>query len=259
MDILIVPDAHARKNVSNRRFTWLGKAIVDLKPDVLLCLGDWFDMPSLSSYDGSMLTGAKRQKLSFEGRRYTDDVGAGVEALDRLQQEFNKAAKARPRRMFLVGNHEDRVSRAFNNVPELAGVLSEKDFQLDSYGWETYPFLEPAEVGGFVAQHYFVSGLLGRPIGGESHARSLLMRTHESSIQGHTHLWDFHQHTTPRGIRKQAFVCGWFGDPTQKESYAAPSQHMWCGGVTLLQGVEKGAATSGFRFISTKELERAYG
>jgi len=259
MDILIVPDGHARKGVSNQRFTWLGRAAVDLKPDVLLCLGDLFDMPSLSSYDGSTLTGGGKSKLSFEGRRYTDDIAAGVEALDRIQTEFNKAGKTRPRRIFLTGNHEDRVSRATNNVSELMGVLSHKDFQLDGYGWETVPFLEPIDVGGFVTQHYFVSGLLGRPIGGETHARSLLVRTHESAIQGHTHLWDCHQHTTPRGIRKQAFVCGWFGDPGQKESYAAPSQHMWCGGLTLLRGVEKGCATGGFQFIPTKEIANEYG
>ena len=259
MDVLIVPDAHARKGVSNRRFTWLGRLIVDVKPDVVICLGDLFDMESLSSYDGSALTGNTRPKLSFEGRSYLDDIAAGADALDRVQTVLARAAKSRPRRVFVLGNHENRIERAVSNVRELSGTLSTRDLQLERYGWEPHAFLEPVDIAGFVVQHYFVSGLLGRPIGGETHARSLLMRTHESAIQGHTHLWDFHQHTTPRGQRKQAFVCGWYGDPEQKEAFAGASQHMWCGGVTLLKDVEKGCATGGFRFISTKEMQREYG
>jgi len=258
MNILVLPDAHARDGVSNRRFTWLGKLIVDLKPDVVLCLGDFFDMPSLSSYDGSLLTGSHRPTASFEGRRYIKDLEAGIEALDRIQIELNKAARARPRRIFLHGNHEDRVNRAANNAPELQGVLSLEDMQLKHYNWEENKFLDPVEVGGFVAQHYHVSGLMGRPIGGETHARNLILKTHESCIQGHSHLWDFHQHTSPRGQRKQAFVCGWFGDPLQKESYAGPAQVMWDSSVTLLKGVVNGVAVDGFEKITVAKMQKEY-
>ena len=49
--LLIIPDAHAEPNYDNDRFTWLGNLIFEEKPDVVVCLGDWFDMASLSSHD----------------------------------------------------------------------------------------------------------------------------------------------------------------------------------------------------------------
>ena len=58
--LLIIP-SH-----DNDRFTWLGNLIFEEKPDVVVCLGDWFDMASLSSHD--------KGKKSFEGRRYKQDV-----------------------------------------------------------------------------------------------------------------------------------------------------------------------------------------
>jgi len=42
--------------------TWAGQYAVDKKPDVIVHIGDHWDMPSLSHYD----KGTK----SFEGRRY---------------------------------------------------------------------------------------------------------------------------------------------------------------------------------------------
>ena len=44
-------------------------SIFEEKPDVVVCLGDWFDMASLSSHD--------KGKKSFEGRRYKQDVAVG--------------------------------------------------------------------------------------------------------------------------------------------------------------------------------------
>ena len=49
--LLIIPDAHAEPNYDNDRLTWLGNLIFEEKPDVVVCLGDWFDMASLSSHD----------------------------------------------------------------------------------------------------------------------------------------------------------------------------------------------------------------
>ena len=63
--LLIIPDAHAEPNYDNDRFTWLGSLIFEKKPDVVVCLGDWFDMASLSSHD--------KGKKSFEGRRYKQE------------------------------------------------------------------------------------------------------------------------------------------------------------------------------------------
>ena len=76
MDLLIIGDPHAHPDYDNKRFTALGKYILKTKPDIIVCLGDFADMPSLSSYD----KGTK----GFEGRRYKKDVNAVIDAQEKL-------------------------------------------------------------------------------------------------------------------------------------------------------------------------------
>ena len=59
---LVIPDSHAHPDYSNERYDWLAELILDIKPDVVIDIGDWFDMPSLCSYD--------RGTKGFEGRRF---------------------------------------------------------------------------------------------------------------------------------------------------------------------------------------------
>ena len=62
---LVVPDIHAHPDHNNDRADWLGKLILDIKPDVVVNIGDMWDMPSMSSYD----KGTK----GFYGRSYRKD------------------------------------------------------------------------------------------------------------------------------------------------------------------------------------------
>ena len=77
---LIIPDAHAMPNVSNERFTWLGKLVAEIQPDVIVDIGDWCDMESLCIYD--------KGKLQFEGRRYKKDVQCALDAKERFENEI---------------------------------------------------------------------------------------------------------------------------------------------------------------------------
>lgn len=72
---LIVPDSHVHPDHPNDRADWLGQFIKERKPDVVVNIGDTFDMPSLSSFD--------KGKVSFHGNSYEKDIEAGVEFLDR--------------------------------------------------------------------------------------------------------------------------------------------------------------------------------
>ena len=130
---LVIPDSHAHPDFNNERYTWLGKLIHDTKPDVVVDIGDWFDMPSLCSYD--------RGTKSFEGRSYKRDIEAGVDAQDRMFHEVRKHKKKLPRFVRTLGNHENRVNRAVELDRVLEGTISTKDFQSNEYGFEEYPFL----------------------------------------------------------------------------------------------------------------------
>jgi hypothetical protein len=248
-DILVIGDPHAKPGVSNRRFDWLGRYIADTAPKVVVNMGDLFDMESLSSYD--------KGKKSFEGRRYAKDIEAGNEALDRISRKI-KGMRKKPRLVSLIGNHEQRIMRACDEHPELDGKLGYHDFQFRENGHEVVDFLDPVVIAGFAFAHYFGSGLMMRPIGGENHAVTLLKTQFMSCVQGHTHLKAEAERTRADGQKIQGFVAGCYLDPDQKESYAGRANVMWYRGLLHLKDVENGYAAS-HAWIAIDSLRRQCG
>lgn len=228
---LIIPDSHAKPGVSNERYTWLGKFIVDTRPGVVVNIGDWADMPALSSYD--------KGKKDYEGRRYKKDIAAANDAIDRVEHELKKVkGRYSPRKVTLMGNHEERIGRAVSLSAELDGLISTDDISFKQAGWEVHDFLNMVTIHGITYSHYFTSGLMGRAVSGENPASSLLKKHFVTCIAGHNHLWDFAQRTRPDGNRILGMTVGWFGE--HKEAYAHGSQHMWWAGLTTAENVEDG-------------------
>ena len=72
---LLVPDQQAHPDFNNDRADWLGKLIKDLKPDVLINIGDAADMPSLGSYAiGTGGSGGPNFTTDFEAHLYSQDL-----------------------------------------------------------------------------------------------------------------------------------------------------------------------------------------
>ena len=71
---LFLPDVQAKEGVPLQHLEAAGNYIVKKQPEVIVCIGDFADMPSMSSYDVG--------KKSFEGRMYTKDVEASRKAMD---------------------------------------------------------------------------------------------------------------------------------------------------------------------------------
>ena len=119
------------------------------RPDVVINIGDFADMPSLSTHD---VKGSKY----FEGLRYKKDVEVVKEAMKKLLQPLRDLQKTqrdtkhkvyKPRMILTLGNHENRISRAVNNNPTLEGLISVKDLDYDK-DWEVYGFLQPVFISG---------------------------------------------------------------------------------------------------------------
>lgn len=244
---LVIPDSHAQPGKSNERFDWLGHLINDLKPDVVVDIGDMFDMPSLCSYD----KGTK----SFEGRRYKADIEAGLEAQDRMMSIVKGAKKKLPRFVRTLGNHEHRIQRAVDRDPILEGTVGLSDLQSKEAGFEEYPFLTPVEIDGITYQHYFVAGISGRPMGGERHAATLISRNLKSSTCGHSHLHDYTSRADISGRKISGLVVGCYVD--FKADFAGPANELWNSGVSICRGVENGDYD--YERISIKRLKEAYG
>ena len=175
----VIPDVQAKHGNDFSFLRRVGTYIVDKKPDVIVQIGDFADMESLSSYD----QGTK----SFEGRRYVKDIAAAKEAMTALLapiKEYNAKAKKnkeklyKPRFVLTLGNHENRINRAINSDPKLEGLISTNDLPYNE--WEVVPFLNVININGINYSHYFTSGVMGRPIG---NARLLLQKKHQSCVQ----------------------------------------------------------------------------
>jgi hypothetical protein len=183
MRIMAIPDTQCKPGTPTAHLGWAGEYAVDTRPDVIVFIGDHWDMPSLSSYD--------KGKKSFEGRRYTHDIVAGNDAMDEFMSPItreqdrlkrNKERLWKPRMVFCLGNHEYRITRATEDSAELDGLISYDHFNLADYGFEVYPFLQVVEIEGVLFSHYFTSGVMGRPV---SSARLMLQKKMMSCFMGH--------------------------------------------------------------------------
>lgn len=156
---LVIPDTQVRPGVPTRHLHWIGRYIVEKKPDVIIHLGDHWDFPSLSSYS---------RRLDLEGARVKADIDAGNDALDELTTpllDYNEQRKRlkeklyRPRMVMLRGNHEERLNRAIADNPQFQGLIGEFSFNDRRLGWEVHKFLAPVVIDGIVyclASHHKV-------------------------------------------------------------------------------------------------------
>lgn len=258
MKILVIGDAHCKTGVPNDRFKWLGQLVVGEKPDAVVDIGDWEDMPSLSSYDVG--------KKSFEGRTYVTDIECAHEARDFFAEplrRFNDARKRSKERQYrpslyaLGGNHfEGRVRRAIEIDRKLEGLISVRDNGCEERGWNYVPFLEPLLLGGLTFQHYFTSGVMGRAIGGEHPADSIIKKTLTSGVQGHSHLLDIKCRTNSQGKKVWGIHAGCYFE--HDEDYAGHANRMWSRGILILDGVKDGEIEN-FKWIDIKTIKDKYG
>lgn len=248
---LIIPDPHAHPDYSNKRADYLAQLILDLRPDVVVNLGDQWDFSSLSGYD--------KGKRSFVGRSYSADLQSGLDFSARLWEPVKKAKKKLPRRIFLEGNHEHRIEKALDLSPEMVGTVDFKDLDLDHWYDEVvrYDGSTPGymEVDGITYAHYFISGVLGRPISGEHPAHSLASRLASSLTAGHLHTFDYNIRTTVTGRKQQNLIAGCFFD--YDSPWAGKANNLYWRGVVIKRNVSDGQYD--LECVSLNQLEKIYG
>lgn len=248
---LLIPDPHAVPGTSQERADWIGKLILDEKPDVVINGGDMFDMGSLSSYD--------KGKASFYHQSYKKDIDAGLEFDDRLWHPVRKAKKKKPFTVFLEGNHEQRLKRVLEYYHEFEGTIGFHDYDLDRNYDEViqYHGSTPGviNVDGINYAHYFISGVKGHPVSGVNPARMLLTKMHESATSFHTHTLDFAIDTTGSGRKIIGLFAGVGHD--REPPYAGITARLWWSGVVIKDDVENGFYNP--RFISLDRLKKEYG
>lgn len=202
---LFIPDCQVKPGVPIEHLRWIGKYIVRKKPDVIVNIGDFADMPSLSSYD--------KGKKSFEGRRYKADIAAAKRGMDALLgplREYNahqrqiKAKQYKPRLVLTLGNHEQRIARAVENQAELDGVIGYHD--LPYQDWEVHDFLKPVWISGICYVHFMANPMTGNPYSGM--ASNILQKVGHSFVCGHQQKLDSHTRTLITGQQQWGIIAG---------------------------------------------------
>lgn len=251
--IMVIPDTQVRPDNDYSFLSFIGQYAVDMKPDIIVHLGDFADMPSLSSHD-------KAGSKSMEGLRYKADIKAAKDAMEVLmkpiwEEQERLKANHRPRwnpvQIMLYGNHENRINRAIHNDPKLEGLISLEDLQYESYGWQTVPFLEPIIIEGIAFCHYFVSGVMGNPC---TTARTLLTKHHQSCIAGHQQGRDIAYGKRADGKEMTAIICGSCYE--HDEAYLNFQTNNHWRGLYILHDVEDGSFDE--MPVSLKYLRKRY-
>ncbi len=168
--------------------------MTEWKPDILVIQGDFPDFYKISRFKKD-----PRREHSFE-----EEISDCLQGLDELD------ALGATRKVYLAGNHEDRLlSYLAVNAPELFGYITvPKLFGLDERGWEFVPYKESIKIGKLYCTHD--AGIIGR---------YAVFRTADifqhPVVFGHTHRFCYIVEGNATGEHFPAASFGWMGDINQ--------------------------------------------
>lgn len=214
-NILVIPDVHFpfADFSALRKVYDLAK---QLKPDIYVCLGDTFDMYSMSRFPRSHNVITPQKEIET--------------ARAQAEEMWERLRKASPRAkaFSLKGNHEDRMAkRVLEKVPELESMIDLKSLF-------TFPNVELVDeelilkVNGERVQfhHGFFTKI------GDHLKRGLI-----SNVHGHTHRPGVYYHK----LEKQTLFeldCGHLGNPDSKAlSYVPKRISNWVKGVGYISSL----------------------
>lgn len=170
---LVFGDLHVQAgepDVHMQRCDAIGRIALRYRPQTLICGGDLLDLASLAEHLGSKAVGGGGSTLHHQNKKLGQDIDAGKDGIRRIErpiENYNRAAgragrsfqKYRPRKVYLLGNHENRLNKVANRNPELADVVNVQRLWVDwlvERGWEVYDGeKETFWLGGVGFRHYF--------------------------------------------------------------------------------------------------------
>jgi len=244
--------AHADPSISNERFSWVGEFLYDLRPELVLDLGDGADMRSLNTYD-------ERNPKRVVAQSYQGDVESYNDSQERLRWKFRHAKKKKPYWIGFEGNHEYRIQKALAHDPRLEGEKYGVSFRhLQTEEWfDQYHGYENgapsiARYCGVDFAHFFSSGNYGSATSGIHHAYTIINNRHNSSVCGHSHKRDLY---FKDGAGSIGMVVGCLKGG--KESWAGQANNEWWHGLVVMRDIEGGVFEP--EFVSLKQIREMYG
>lgn len=187
--VLIISDAHVP---FHSRVWWslMMQVARDLKPQHIVIIGDFADCYSVSDHD----------KDPSRANRMPEELAEVDKCLDELD------ALGATDKLYIEGNHEDRLRRLLMKVPQLAGLVSiPKLLRLEERGWHFVPYKRHARRGAIHYTHDVNAA------GRNAVFRALDTYQH-SVVTGHTHRFQYIVEGSAVGDCKISAMFGWGGD-----------------------------------------------
>lgn len=175
----VMPDPQVREGVPIQHMTAMGKYVARKKPDVVVLLMDWFDLPSLNGHE--------RYKADFRLRSYVRDYCSGLHARDLffapILAEYEETGYW-PTFICVEGNHDARVWRALIEDTRFDGLIPTPREAMEAMDCLWYPYLQPVRVDGVAYCHIFTKPNSQYPYTGMIETR--IKNVGFSFTQGHT-------------------------------------------------------------------------
>tara|TARA_R110000803_G_scaffold60838_3_gene120356 strand:- start:5066 stop:5815 length:750 start_codon:yes stop_codon:yes gene_type:complete len=217
-----IPDTQIHEGTNTDHIVAAGNYLAAKQPDKIIMIGDWWDMPSLSSYD-------KAGSEGWEGKDTKQDFDSGVQAMADFLRPIKKVRSYKPKMYFCMGNHENRVARARQDPDnrKFKSFLSDSNFRLKEFGWKVIPFLQPVVLDGIAYAHYFTSGVMDRALGGQ--AQTKLKNLNMSFSMGHQQDYQIGTIYNALGERLRGLVCGSFYSHDEDYISSQGNKRAWRG------------------------------
>lgn len=242
--IFVIGDTQCKQGVDLKYMSWIGYYIAKKRPDVIVHIGDNWDLAALSSYD--------KGQLRAEGKRLNQDIEAGTLGMDLIDAEIAKITGYTPRKVITFGNHEDRADRFAQENPELDGLIGTEFLAKTIPTWEVHPFLKPVEIHGIQFVHFVPNPMTGKPYGGT--VQNILKNCGSSFVMGHKQTLDIAMRPTFDGKQQIAVIVG--ACYMHHEAYKGHTGNNHFRGCVMLTEVNDGFALPSP--VSLEYMEKVY-
>lgn len=202
-----MPDTQVRPGVPTDHLAWVSAYIVEKKPNRIIVGGDWWDFPSLSSYEqagGEALEGARVEEDIWVGNEAFKKFAAPIKAEIQRQKKNRIKSPWDPSCDFTDGNHDDRIDRVPKGAVKWKGLIG--SHLLDTQNFTRHPFLQILWRDDIAYSHFFQSQMSSRPVGGNVPNR--LTKIGSSFVQGHEQILDMGMKNLGNGKTISGTVAG---------------------------------------------------
>lgn len=247
--VIVIGDTHDSPHIKQDRFKWIGKYIKSVNPDYIIQIGDWASFDSLSYF----------QKNSTQAGKLKDafmvDIDSMRTSIDLLDKYIDND---RIPRHVTFGNHEQRVYKFEENIPEIAGMMKkELHDSFDTRNWKRSPYGAFKNIAGVSFTHCPLN-IMGKEYGGKNCEVQVANDATNDIVFGHTH--KFRDWKAPK-IGDKNYVriinVGCALPFNHVEEYAKLNLTGWSWGIVELGIWDKHIQES--QFISMDRLEKQYG